>query len=232
MLAFALKEQRPDPAGARAGAGDRPPIAAALFGEGRAPITLALWVGFFAVLLVLFMLLGWLPSLMVSRGLARSDASLVQMAFNLVAIPGSIAAGALLDRSGRPALTVALIFLSAGLALAFIAAAPGTLAVSLIAGGLAGATVTGSQTLLYAVAPTCYPGPARGTGMGFCVAAGRFGSAAGPIVAGFLVGAGRSPAQVLGALLPITALAALATMFVTVAARRASTVRREAELAA
>ncbi|CAN5448172.1 3-(3-hydroxy-phenyl)propionate transporter MhpT [soil metagenome] len=185
-----------------------------LFGEGRAARTLVIWLAFFTVLLVLFIMLTWLPSLMVTRGLSRPQASLVQMTFNLCAIPGNILIGLLLDRTRHRGLAVTIIFCAAGTALGFLAGGPGTAGMMLLAGALAGVAVTGAQTAVYTLAPSCYPASGRGTGVGFCVAVGRFGSAGGPLVTGFLVGAGQTPTQVLLILLPIIALAGAAAVFV------------------
>jgi len=185
-----------------------------LFGEKRAARTLGLWLAFLTVLLVLFVLLTWLPSLMVDRGLSRSQASLVQMVFNLCAIPGNILVGLFLDRTTRPGRAIFLIFIAGGAAVAFLAGGPATAGMMLLGGALAGITVTGAQTVVYTLAPRCYPMAGRGTGVGFGVAVGRFGSAGGPIVIGFLVAAGQSPAQVLLTTLPIIAVAGLATLFV------------------
>ena len=191
-----------------------------LFGEGRAARTAAIWLGFFTILLVLFLLLGWLPSLLISRGLSRPDASLAQVAFNLSAIPGTILTGLLFDRF--PKRTILLVFAATAAALAFLAASPGSFGIAVLAAFLAGATVTGAQAIIYALAPSCYPTVGRGTGMGFGVAVGRFGSAAGPLLAGSLIGAGQSPTRVLATLLPIVCVAGAAAMFAAWSMQRKS----------
>ena len=62
----------------------------ALFGQTRWITTLLLWAGFFLSLLVLYLLLNWLPALLVSRGIDRRGASTVQIVFNLAGAAGSI----------------------------------------------------------------------------------------------------------------------------------------------
>jgi AAHS family 3-hydroxyphenylpropionic acid transporter len=193
-------------------------IANALFGEGRAARTLVLWIGFFLALLTMYLLLGWLPSLMVSRGLTRPQASIVQLAFNAFGAVGSVLTGLLLDR-GRRAMTIGLVFAAALACIAFLAGIPPQLALATLAGGLMGATVSGTQTILYALAPSCYPSKVRGTGVGFAVAIGRFGSAAGPMLGGILVGNGRSPADVMAALLPILGSAGVAAIVVALSTK-------------
>ena len=47
---------------------DKPSIGLALFGEGRASTTLVLWVGFLFSLMTSYVLLSWLPSLLIDSG--------------------------------------------------------------------------------------------------------------------------------------------------------------------
>jgi AAHS family 3-hydroxyphenylpropionic acid transporter len=190
-----------------------PSISRALFGERRALRTLLLWAGFFTGMLSVFLLLGWLPSLMVGRGLSRPQASTVQLAFNWFGALGSVITGLVLDR-GRRAWTVALVFALAAAALAYLAGAPAVFGLSLLAGALIGATISGTQAVLYSLAPSCYPTRVRGTGVGFAVAVGRMGSAAGPLLAGLLIGAGRSSSEVVMALMPILVVSAAASILV------------------
>jgi AAHS family 3-hydroxyphenylpropionic acid transporter len=89
----------------------------------------------------------------------------------------------------------------------------------LLAAGLTGVAISGTQAVLYALAPACYPARSRGTGVGAAVAMGRLGSAAGPLLAGALVGAGRSPGQVLIMLVPIVAVSAVGAVSVAWMAR-------------
>ena len=196
-------------------------VVAVLFGEQRAFRTVAVWLGLFSILLVLFVLLGWLPTLMVDRGLARSQASLVQMIFNLSSIPGSVLSGLALDFVLRRRMFSVLgaVFVAAIGSVLLLAYGPANLGAMLVAGALAGITVIGGQTAIYALAPRCYPRSGRGTGMGFGVAIGRFGSAGGPLFTGYLVALGLTSTQVLMTLLPIGALAGVAALFIAASLR-------------
>ncbi|HUO23268.1 MAG TPA: MFS transporter [Caulobacteraceae bacterium] len=219
LLLWILPRSKPEPKVAGVSVG----VASALFGEGRAGRTLLLWMAFFAGLLIMYLLLGWLPSLMVARGLTRPQASTVQVAFNWFGALGSVATGLMLDR-GRRTLSTALVFAATAAALAYLAGAPAQLSFAILAGGLVGATISGAQTVLYSLAPNCYPARIRGTGVGFAVAIGRLGSAAGPHLAGLLVGAGRSAEQVLMTLVPIIAVSACGAILVSIlVARQAQT---------
>jgi AAHS family 3-hydroxyphenylpropionic acid transporter len=198
-----------------------PALLDALFGGGRALRTSVLWLGFFFGMITMYILLGWLPSLLVEKGLTRPDAAIVQIGFNVLGAAGGVLTGMLIDRSGRR-LTVALVFLSAIVCLMAMAGAPASLGISLVLGSLVGFTVTGAQTILYALAPACYPMEARGTGVGFAIAVGRIGSASGPLLASALLGVGVSSVGVLGVLTPAMAASGVAAVLVTAMSRRGS----------
>ncbi|TFZ56810.1 3-(3-hydroxy-phenyl)propionate transporter MhpT [Methylorubrum sp. Q1] len=189
-------------ASAKQGGGRVRSVPTALFGEGRAATTLILWLAFVLGLLVLYLLLNWLPSLVIARGMSRADASWVQFVFNLGSALGSTATGLLMDRWGKAA-TAALVFSASVAALILIAFVPSNLSALVFAGFFLGVALAGTQAVLYALAPSCYPADVLGTGVGAAVSMGRFGSVLGPMLAGTLVGAGRSDVEVLVALIPI-----------------------------
>lgn len=178
----------------------------AAIGGDRALTTLLLWLAFFLALLVMYLLLSWLPSLLIAKGLSRPDAGLVQMAFNLAGAAGSVATGWLMDSPRRRPVTILLVFGASAAALAAAAGAPASLTVFLVVGAALGATISGVQSIVYGMAPSFYPTRLRGTGVGAAVVMGRLGSAGGPLLAAFLIGAGQQSSQVLLALLPILAL--------------------------
>lgn len=175
----------------------------AAVGGGRGLSTLLLWTTFFLALLIMYLLLSWLPSLLIARGLSRPDAGLVQIAFNLAGAAGSVATGWLMDHPRRRTLTILGVFGASAVSVAAAAGAPASLQVYLAVGAALGATVSGAQSAVYGLAPGLYPARLRGTGVGAAVVMGRLGSAAGPLLAGALIGAGRSSNQVLLALLPV-----------------------------
>ena len=179
----------------------KPRVMDSLFGKGRAPRTIMLWVSFFCALLVLYLLLNWLPSLMVSRGLTKGEASWIQVGFNFAGAAGGLWTGSMMERAPRTA--VAIAFSGALLGLGLVALVPATFAAELIAASIAGAAVVGSQSILYSLAPSFYPTLARGTGVGSAVSAGRLGSVAGPLVAGMALEGGGTAQSVLLYLIPV-----------------------------
>jgi AAHS family 3-hydroxyphenylpropionic acid transporter len=173
----------------------------ALFQENRALRTILLWVAFFMALVTMYVLLNWLPTLLVSRGLTRPEASMVQISFNLCAAASSVLTGLLMDRISLSKV-VAISFGAAAAGLVVLAIAPAVIGISLIVGGLVGATISMTQALLYALAPATYPTAVRGAGVGAAVSAGRLGSTAGPLLAAALIGGGATAQEVLAVLIP------------------------------
>lgn len=184
-----------------------PPTLAVLFGEGRGARTLQIWLSFFCTLIVLYFLLNWLPSLIVSRGLTRTQAGITQIVFNVGSVVGVLAVGTLTDR-WKPRRVVAAIYAAIVIALFMLAGVRELTWIS-IAVLLAGMGVVGAQSMLYALAATSYPTRMRGTGVGAAVAVGRIGSIVGPLVAGQLLAGGASATTVIGASVPVAAVAAL-----------------------
>ena len=193
---------------------DRQGFVFALFQEGRMARTLILWTAFFLSLLTMYILLNWLPTLLVGRGLSRPEASLVQMSFNVFGAVASLMTGVLMDRM-RLRTVVLISFVTAALGLVLLALAPAVIGISLIVGGVVGWTMSMTQALLYALAPANYPTAVRGTGVGSAVAAGRIGSAVGPLLAGALLAGGAAPETVLLVLIPLISLAGIGAVFLS-----------------
>lgn len=184
---------------------------AQVFAPGTLVTTLTLWLSFFLSLVVVYLLLNWMPQLLVSRGLDRSGAASVQILFNIGGVVGSLIGGRMLD-SARPGLPVGMCFVAAAAALLMLALLPANLGLMLMGGALVGGAILCVQAILYGVAPQCYPYEVRGTGVGTAVAVARLGSISGPLMAGALVTAGFTPSNVMIILVPITLAAGVATV--------------------
>ncbi|NPT44020.1 3-(3-hydroxy-phenyl)propionate transporter MhpT [Paraburkholderia sp. 1N] len=189
-----------------------PGVAQALWKEGRAGTTVALWISYLGTLIVLYFLINWLPSLVLSRGLTRVQSGVVQMMFNIGGGIGAIVIASMMDRIGRRR-TVAGMYLGIAVALAALVGASG--GTSMAWGGLlAGLFLVGGQSVLYALASSIYPTEVRGTGVGAAVAVGRMGSILGPLIAGQLLAIGQSATVLLSASIPLIAIAAVAAWLV------------------
>jgi MFS transporter, AAHS family, 3-hydroxyphenylpropionic acid transporter len=212
ILHLALPETRPAPS---PGADRR--LLHALFGGGRAVATTLLWLVFVLTLLVLFLMLNWLPSLVVAKGFTQADGSTAAFAFNLTAAAGAVAMGMLADRTGyRVLLTLAYVALGAALwGMSRTAGLPAVIALSAVIGML----VVGAQFTLLALTPSFYAPEVRAAGTGAAVAMGRIGSILGPLLAGELRGRGFSADQVFTVLAPVALVAAVGVLVVTTIGR-------------
>lgn len=210
----AFRSHTPQPSGSRIGTFTH------LLGPGQVSRTLPLWVACFFTLTVLYMLLNWLPSLLIGQGFTRPQASAVQILFNLGGAVGSFFTGRMMDK-GRAGRGVCIAYAGMLASLAGLGYAT-NLGAILLAGFTAGYCALGAQLVLYALAPTLYPTHVRATGVGASVAIGRLGSVAGPLAAGQILAAGAGASGLLLAVSPGLVIAAVAAL--TLLGRRASTV--------
>lgn len=192
---------------------------AALFSSSRLPVTLSLWLGCALAALTLHLLLNWLPTLLVARGLPKSAAFGAAALFNLGGAAGGIAFGLLVDRFG-PRWPLLAGFAGLALALLGLSAAGegGAIAVLAFASGF---LLMGGQFTLYSQAPLLYAEAVRGTGVGAAIAASRLGSIFGPLAAAQLIGAGVANGAVVATLVPVALVTGLVAGALTVFARAA-----------
>jgi MFS transporter, AAHS family, 4-hydroxybenzoate transporter len=157
-----------------------------LLSEGRALMTLLLWLVCFANLLNLFFLANWLPLLSTRMGFSSSTAVLMGTTLQLGGFIGAIFLGPLVDRLGYYRVLVPL-YLIAGLAIAGIGQPGLPLNLLYLAIFVAGVCIVGAQPALNALASTLYPTEIRATGVGWALGVGRAGAIVGPVVAAQLV---------------------------------------------
>jgi len=189
-----------------------------LFKEGAALPTLLLWVAYFFTLMVVYMLINWLPSLIIGQGFAANQANLVMFSLQIGATLGTLALGALMDRL-HPLLMTALTYLGILAALIALGAAA-NFNNMLGAGFIAGFFAVGGQLVLYALAPLFYRTEVRASGVGSAVAVGRLGAMTGPLVAGHMLATGAGAAGVMLASTPGILLAAGAMSYLLLQRRR------------
>lgn len=180
--------------------------------DGRARTTLALWISYLGTLIVLYFLMNWLPSMVVSNGLSRVQAEFTMMMFNIGGGIGAVGIANLMDRFGRR-LTVVALYVGIAVALAALAGAGGSASMAWGA-FFCGLFLVGGQSVLYSLAGQAYPTKVRGTGVGAAVAVGRIGSILGPLVAGQLFALGQSASVLVAASIPLIVVAALAALAV------------------
>jgi AAHS family 3-hydroxyphenylpropionic acid transporter len=179
-----------------------------LFGDGRAIPTILLAIVYFPTLLILYLLLNWLPTLMMANGLPKSLGSQVSLAFNIGGIIGALLLGWILDRFGfRWPATICYVVLIAAM-LALSGATEATQAIVFTC--LAGIGLLGAQYGLYGVAVSYYPDQVKGLGSGYVVGIGRLGSIVGPMIAGIWLARGETAANVISSMVPYAVCAGVA----------------------
>jgi MFS transporter, AAHS family, 4-hydroxybenzoate transporter len=157
-----------------------------LFRDGRALMTVLLWLVSFANLLNLFFLANWLPLLSTRMGFSSSTAVLMGTTLQLGGFIGAIFMGPLIDRLGYYRV-LAPVFFMAWFAVAAIGQPGFSLALLYLVIFVAGVCIVGAQPAVNALASTLYPTEVRATGVGWCLGVGRAGAIVGPVVAAQLV---------------------------------------------
>jgi AAHS family 3-hydroxyphenylpropionic acid transporter len=118
----------------------------------------------FFTLLVVYMLINWLPMLLVGQGFSASEAAGVMFVLQFGAACGTLLLGALMDKLSP--LWMSLLIYSGMLASLLALGTATSLAAMLFSGFVAGLFATGGQSVLYALAPLFYRTEIRATGVG------------------------------------------------------------------
>jgi AAHS family 4-hydroxybenzoate transporter-like MFS transporter len=166
-----------------------------LFDEGRAVGTITLWAMFFLMLLNLFLLASWTPTVLAAAGLPRQTAVFIGAMQQAGSVIATIVLGPLFDRIGFYRSLVPLLIASA-LGVLMMGAAGVGLSVTVIAAMFAGAGVMGGQVAMAVLAGAFYPTYIRATGVGWCLGIGRVGAIIGPLIGGWMVANQWAPREI------------------------------------
>jgi MFS transporter, AAHS family, 4-hydroxybenzoate transporter len=167
-----------------------------LFTEGRAALTLLLWVPFFTSFLILIFVTSWIPTLMRAGGLSIAQAGFAIALNSFASFIGSGAVGRLMDRFGAFAVLVPT-FVLASITAAVLGYSTKDFTMLAIAISLSGFFAGASQTGVIALAAVVYPVAIRATGIGWSMAIGRLGAVVGPVLGGIFLGMGWRVDQIL-----------------------------------
>ena len=157
-----------------------------LFRGGRLLGTLSIWVAFFCCLLMVYALGSWLPKLMANAGYSLGSSLSFLLALNFGGMFGAILGGWLGDRFDLGKVVVAFFVVAVASISLLGVKTPMPVLYALIT--IAGATVIGTQILLYAAAAQFYGLSIRSTGLGWASGIGRTGAIVGPLLGGALMG--------------------------------------------
>ncbi|WP_343589578.1 MFS transporter [Paracidovorax wautersii] len=205
-----LREQQgPGAASARTGFG-------ALFANGLARDTLALWIAFFMNLLTVYSAFSWLPTMLAGEGLSPSVAGEGLTAYNIGGVFGALLCAVVIGRFGsrRPLLLCCLAAMASALFLRSLDIKSQT--ALLVAGiGVHGMFVNAVQCAMYALCAYIYPTEVRATGTASALAFGRLGAILSAFAGAILITQGGASAY-----LAMLAAAMLLVFFALLAVRR------------
>ncbi len=152
--------------------------------------TIQLWIGLFMAFAALYFMTSWIPKLASNAGLSLKLSIYAGTVFNIGAFFGIITQGYLSSKFGLKK-TIGIIFICTAILMASFGLFIGSDLILLILAFL-GFGIQGGFVGLYAVAARMYPTEFRATGVGYAMGAGRVGSIVGPLLGGYLIGAGLS----------------------------------------
>ncbi|EIZ77739.1 putative 3-hydroxyphenylpropionic acid transporter [Novosphingobium sp. Rr 2-17] len=184
------------------------PTFSMIFVHGSRAFTLTMWLVYFITLLMVYLLLLWLPTMMVDQGVPEPKADLLSMMFNLAAVAGNIILGRTTDKFGYKRVVPAIYFCL--IAATAIVAFAESYAAYVVGFALLGFLLLGGQNCLNGILPSFYPPQARSISVGSAVGVGRIGSIVGPLYAGIAFAAGHGVPVVLRSMVGLTIVAALA----------------------
>ncbi|WP_374665589.1 3-(3-hydroxy-phenyl)propionate transporter MhpT [Acinetobacter sp.] len=207
FMAIILKDKRTEKAES-ASVEAVPPMAQVLFAENRYKYTLPLWVSFFFTLMVNYILISWLPNLLMEQGLEKQQAFMIMLVFQVGAVIGTLGLGYLLDRLKLWQMSV-LIYTGLFIAL-FALFTTSSIPVLIVAGVVGGMFSTGGQSILYGISPIFYSNAGKVTGVGSAISLGRLGAMTGPLLTGKILALGLGTTGILVASAPGIALSAVA----------------------
>jgi len=185
-----------------------PSMVQVLFKHQQYKYTMPLWVGFFFTLMINYILISWLPNLLMEQGLEKPQAFMVMLVFQVGAVIGTLALGYLLDRLKLWQMA-AIIYTGLFIALVLLFTST-SIPVLILAGFMGGIFSTGGQSILYGISPIFYSGTGKVTAVGSAISLGRLGAMTGPLLTGKILAIGLGTTGILMASLPAVAISAVA----------------------
>ncbi|MBI0327466.1 MFS transporter [Burkholderia plantarii] len=163
----------------------------ALFADGLARDTIALWCAFFMSLLAVYSAFSWLPTMLAAQGLSVSAAGSGLTAYNLGGVFGALGCAVAIARFGsRWPLVVCSLGGAASAAWLLGVDAASQRGWLLLGLGLHGLFVNAVQATMYALCAYLYPTPVRATGTAGALMFGRLGAILSAFAGAFVITSG------------------------------------------
>ena len=206
FMAFILKDKRKE----QVVANDEnvPAMTEILFKNNTYKQTLPLWVSFFFTLMVNYILISWLPNLLMEQGLEKQQAFMIMLIFQVGAVIGTLGLGYLLDRLKLWQMA-AIIYTGLFIAVLILFTTK-SIPLLIFAGLIGGIFSTGGQSILYGISPIFYTPAGKVTGVGSAISLGRLGAMTGPLLTGKILALGLGTTGILVASAPGIVVAAIA----------------------
>ena len=208
FMTFILKDQSTAAVAQKRSGEAVPGMVEVLFKQQQYKNTVPLWVGFFFTLMINYILISWLPNLLMEQGLQKQQAFLVMLVFQVGAVIGTLGLGYLLDRLKLWQMAT-LIYSGLFVALALLFTST-SIPLLILAGVMGGIFSTGGQSILYGISPIFYSGAGKVTGVGSAISLGRLGAMTGPLLTGKILALGLGTTGILMASLPAVVVSAVA----------------------
>ncbi|CDY78921.1 4-hydroxybenzoate transporter [Caballeronia glathei] len=176
----------------------------ALFTNGNARNTIAIWAVYLLNWIAWFMLLSWLPTVLKAAGLPAAQAPMGTVVVNAVFIVCAIPLSILLPRINTRRLLIALLALGIAIAIGLSYAGTSWGLVFVLAGA-AGLGIGGQQIALNYLVVGAFPTTLRATATGWAIGMGRVGAIAGSAVGGSVLALGGPSGFFMALALPLVA---------------------------
>ncbi|MBO9581049.1 MAG: MFS transporter [Sphingobium sp.] len=181
-----------------------------LLAPGERAKTFAIWLAFGLVLMINYLLTGWIPLIINAQGYSQSEAAWIATAGHGGGVIGGVIASLALARWRWP--VVGAFAAMAALVMILLAGADwgATALTALIV--LQGVFIVGTQNALNGSAGATYPAETRALGLGWALGVGRVGSVVGPLAgsAALMLGLGQPREFFFLPIVPLLVAAALA----------------------
>ncbi len=181
-----------------------------LFEKDMAGVTLRITLIYTLMIIPIFFMQSWLPTLIADLGIVPATAALISSFFSVGGVIAGLLVATLSEKYGlRTLLNIAIV--GTFVMIVAFSIVPPFVPALILASAVAGFFIQGSAPALYAVIARTFPADMRASGTGLVVGIGRIGSALPPLIAGTLA-AGGFDRTTIAVILATPALLALALL--------------------